>query len=121
MIRLETCEMWSVKVENEYLEVLWINWALYGYRKGWIEISQGTLKRKGKDRRKKERKGKKRMSIRMDKRGKEEGRKGGGKGGKKRRRERGKEGIEIRKMKERARYSNEEKKAKWIKDEKYQN
>lgn len=32
--------------------------------------------------------------------------------GKKRRRERGKEGIEIRKMKERARYSNEEKKAK---------
>ena len=60
------------------------------------------------------------MSIRMDKRGKEEGRKGGGKGGregrrkegKKRRRERGKEGIEIRKMKERARYSNEEKKAK---------
>ena len=53
MISLEMCEMWSVKVGNEYLEVLWINWTLYGYRKGWIEISQGTLKRKEKDRRKK--------------------------------------------------------------------
>ena len=60
------------------------------------------------------------MFIRMDKRGKEEGRKGRGKGGERREKEgrekekKGKreKGIEIRKTKERARYSNEEKKAK---------
>ena len=44
--------------------------------------------------------------------GRKGGREGRRKEGKKRRRERGKKGIEIRKMKERARYSNEEKKAK---------
>ena len=103
MIRLETCEMWSVKVGNEYLEVLWINWVLYGYRKGWIEISQETLKKKGKDKEKKREKREKKLKLDKrgkGKKGKEEGRVGKERRrneGKKRRWERGKKGKRDKK------------------------